>query len=195
LLRPTPRRRTGRKKAVFFAGTGTPAGLPSSARTLDVSIKPRGVSECLPTTQWQQRHIEVLAELRRRRTQQEQQETEAQARASSKDEGRSIAAFLESPVTIDDMVAAWMKVIAKKALSFDLVDDPIFRGAIELTARASWKIIAGGGVQLPKRKKMSSTVPFPPLSLVVVSALPLRRTCACLSLNIKLDVPIQLVFI
>jgi hypothetical protein len=146
--------------------TGTPAGLPSSARTLDVSIKPRGVSECLPTLQWQQRHIEVLAELRRwpvAHVAPEQQETEAHARAASKDDGRIIAVFFESPVTIDDMAAAWMKVIAKKALPFDLVNDPIFRGAIKLTARVSWKTIAGGVIKLPKRKKMFSTVPPQPL--------------------------------
>jgi hypothetical protein len=99
------------------------------------------------------------------RTQQEQQETEAQARASSKDEGHSIAVFFESAVTIDDVAAAWMKLIAKKALPFDLVDDPIFRGAIELTAKASWKIIAGGVVQLPKRKKMSLLCLPPPCPL------------------------------
>jgi hypothetical protein len=125
--------------------------------------------------------IEVLAEHRRwpvAHAAPEQQETQAQALASSKDEGRSIAVFFGSPVTIDDVAAAWMKVIAKKALPFDLVDDPIFRGAIELTARVSWKTIACGVVQLAKRKKMFSTVPPPPLSLVVVSALPLRRTCA-----------------
>jgi hypothetical protein len=128
-------------------------------------MKPRGVSECLPTSQWQQRHIEVLAELRRRRTQQEQQATEAQARAMSKDEGRSIAAFFESPVTIDDVAAARMKVIAKKALPFVLVDDPIFRGAIEHRAHGEGELEDSRGRRSPAAHTQEDVLycAFPPL--------------------------------
>jgi hypothetical protein len=82
----------------------------------------------------------------------------------SKDEGRSIAAFFESPVTVDDVAAAWMKVIAKKALPSDLVDDPIFRGAIEHRAHGKTELEDNRGRRSPAAQTQGDVLycDFPP---------------------------------
>eukprot|EP00962_Isochrysis_galbana_P027152 scaffold8501_cov129-Isochrysis_galbana.AAC.1 len=52
-----------------------------------------------------------------------------------------------------------MEVIVKKALPLDLVDDPSFRKAVEMTAKSGGKnMIVGGKLQLPHRTHMTTTV-------------------------------------
>eukprot|EP00962_Isochrysis_galbana_P061223 scaffold36298_cov122-Isochrysis_galbana.AAC.26 len=61
--------------------------------------------------------------------------------------------------TPDAVAKAWMRLIVKKALPLDLVDDRFFREAVEMTAKSGSKnMIVGGKLQLPHRTHMTKVV-------------------------------------
>jgi|EP00962_Isochrysis_galbana_P062069 hypothetical protein len=151
-------------KPCLFCGFSYTGG-PFNIRThLNPSMK-RNFRICKPTSTWEERYKEVLAELRRRENKETVEREAAEAKAKAKQEGRDAAASGSAAVTFFQGVnaaavtKAWMKVIVKKALPLDLVNDPIFRNAVELTAKAGSKnMLLGGELQLPKRKHMTDKV-------------------------------------
>ena len=90
----------------------------------------------------------------------------------SRTEGRAFAAYGHKPdspfspnsstttqvspfqaITVEDVAEAWLKVIVKKALPLDLVNDRLFREAVALTAKCGSKnLLVGNEIRLPYRK-------------------------------------------
>lgn len=153
-----------KSKPCLFCGFSYTGG-PFNIRThLEPTMK-RNLRICKPTPAWEGRYKEVLAELRRRENKEMVEREAAEAKAKTKQEGRDAAAGSGAAVTFFQGVnaaavtKAWMKVIVKKALPLDLVNDPIFRNAVELTAKAGSKnMLSGGELQLPKRKHMTDKI-------------------------------------
>ena len=85
--------------------------------------------------------------------------------ARATDEGRAAARGLSSAqaaaaaafgiVTVEQVNEAWAEVVAGCALQVGIVDNPIFRNAVMLTAKCgSAKLSHGGVLQLAHRSKM-----------------------------------------
>jgi len=86
--------------------------------------------------QWHERHVQVVAELRRRHKEKEtvkQDEAEKEA-AKVERKMESVSKFF-CAVPPDEVTKAWLKLVIKKALPLDLFDDPDFRQAVLATAR------------------------------------------------------------
>eukprot|EP00967_Tisochrysis_lutea_P060430 scaffold77305_cov26-Tisochrysis_lutea.AAC.1 len=82
---------------------------------------------------------------------------------AKREEGQAIAATTAhafKPVLPDEVAMAWMKVIVKRALPLDLVDEPLFREAVVLTAAKSGSknLLVGNEVRLPHRTTMTTKI-------------------------------------
>ena len=56
-------------------------------------------------------------------------------------------------ITAECVAEAWLKVIVKKALPLDLVDDRLFREAVALTAKCGSKnLLVGAELRFPHRR-------------------------------------------
>ena len=151
---------TTNAKGCIFCGLKFPGG-PSRIGEHLLASPGKHVKVCKPDLIWQQRYKEVVAELRRR-AQNAQQEADLKARKES-------ARLLVSSPTImntfgkptNELVTeTWAKALVAKGLAIDLVDDPHFRAAITITARAGMQYVDGqkGTCMLPHRTCMSKNV-------------------------------------
>jgi hypothetical protein len=141
------------------------AGGPDKIRIhLDPEIKPRDVKACRPNPEWRERYRLVLAQLRTRGladSSRKQQVIDLDAQRGERREAggeQAAVAQMFNIKTVEDVSAAWLKVVVKKALPLDLFDDTAFREAVAITVRCGCKLTAGaqGGVHLPRRKVITT---------------------------------------
>jgi hypothetical protein len=146
-------------KACIFCGHHFPGGPCRIGDHFEATGK--HVKGCKPII-WLPRHKEVVAELKLRR-QIAKQETDCKA---SKDAARLIALSptimnsLNMKPTNEQVDEEWAKALVKKGLAIDLVDDPCFRAAITMTARAGLQYVdaQNNTCKLPHRTCMSNKV-------------------------------------
>eukprot|EP00962_Isochrysis_galbana_P043284 scaffold16443_cov106-Isochrysis_galbana.AAC.3 len=120
--------------------------------------KPRDVAACCPQLEWKDRHALVVEELRHRAAVALGKRASDETLRAAREEGRALAAGgstisstssttqeaaarMFKLVTVDDVKLAWAKAIIKKALPLDILDEPLFRQAIEITAKCDSKMI------------------------------------------------------
>ena len=60
--------------------------------------------------------------------------------------------------TNDQVTEEWAKALVKKGLAIDLVDDPCFRSAITMTARAGPQYLQNNTCMLPHRTCMNNKI-------------------------------------
>ena len=104
----------------------------------------------------------MLGELRKRQSDANSLACKARELQEKQAEGAAVVAPLShafNPVHPSEVATAWMKVIVKKALPLDLVDEPLFREAVALTAKCGSKQLLGGReLRLPHRVTMTHKV-------------------------------------
>ena len=117
---------------------------------------------CNPSKVWQNRHLEVVAELKARL---QQEQLQLQNKASKEVAVKSvnnldIRCALKMCPKAEEVNEAWAKVIAAKGLPIDFVDDPFVRAAITMTARASTVYIDAkdADCKLPHRTIMATKI-------------------------------------
>ena len=135
---------------------------------LDKSIAPRHLDSCKPKVVWFQRHAEVVTALRLRQNKSaaeaERKRKEEDRKSWSKSKNASVSmsqdgGSFKSPRPLEQQVnEQWMRAIVKKGLCVDLVDDPEFRAAVAMTARAGLHYLEKGDPKLPHRKFMTQKV-------------------------------------
>ena len=158
------RAKSVRAKCCIFCGHAYVGGPTNIRQHLDKMLPNRNVRACKPKADWVVRHNEVVEELRARARKAMAEEKEEHKRQIAHSQGRAIAASSEEhaltipshpfqAVTADQVCEAWMKVIVKKALPLDLVNDRLFRQAIALTAKCGSKnLLIGADLRMPRRK-------------------------------------------
>lgn len=154
------------------------AGGPFQIRIhIDINLKPRAVSECVPEPDWKERFLAVRAEFRRRAAVEKAKQAAIDARqagraaglAAASDTGSTLSTsststlltgpFAACRVTPEMVVKQWARVIVKKALPLDLLDEPEFRTALTLTAKCgTLNLLPGGVLQVPRRKKLTTKI-------------------------------------
>ena len=148
------------------------AGGPTDIRQhLDAKLTPRHIAPCRPHINWFHRHAEVLAAVQRRAEQAAATAETVSRKVITTSVGRTTSTSLsasasEAPskstfrISPDQVTEQWMKAIVKKGLAIDLVDDPDFRAAVLLTARAGTGYVDAqkGDTKLPRRKVMTNKV-------------------------------------
>ena len=149
------------------------AGGPSVIRQhLDKDIKPRDVAPCKPTVLALHRYKEVLAELRTRAAiKQKQADVAANKRRAeeaardnvagrgheeSHQDDRDQKVFMKP--SVEQVNEQWARAVVKKGLALDMVDDPEFRKAILMTARAGLTYVDSQKEEpkLPHRKHLTT---------------------------------------
>ena len=123
------------------------AGGPSRIRDHLLNLPGNHVKPCTPSPIWKQRYHDVLAELKLRmlkatQVKDDNAKQEAARRLVSKQETTIMNSLGMTP-TNDQVNEAWAKALVKKGLAIDLVDDPFFRSAITMTARAGRQYVDG----------------------------------------------------
>ena len=143
--------------------TGGPALIRNH---LDAKLKSRQIGGSKPKVNQLHRHKDVLAELHKR-NQEEAQKDEVRRKREDSCGGKAAGGSKSGPLDAhskrpsdDEVDAAWMRVIVKKALPLDLADDPEFRRALKKTCRAGQAYIdpKTQDVKLPRRKKLTQKV-------------------------------------
>jgi hypothetical protein len=163
------KKKTSTRKECALCGHKFGGG-PAVIRThLDASLFPRDIRPCKPITEAVERHKEVVDMLRVRekesnaakKAEKDRLATEAQRRADVHGqtvEQERLNALFGKP-TEQEVTEAWVKVIVKKALPLDIVDDPLFRGAIKVTAKLGTGYLdVAGEPKLPSRKTVTYKV-------------------------------------
>ena len=154
-----------KKKACDLCGHEY-AGGPALIRIhLDKTLKPREVAACHPAVNKIQRHNAVLAELRKRKQAKDAKEDIKRKRSASRagmppqKEAEKMQEYSTRP-SEDEVTEACMRVIVKKALPLDLVDDLEFRRAIKKSCRAAQTYIdpKTQDVKLPHATNMTQKV-------------------------------------
>lgn len=152
------------------------AGGPSHIRNhIDAELFPRNVQKCVPTPEWKERCAAVRAEFRARAAAEKAKQAGIEARQAGRTAGLAAASdrattvstsssqssglFAAMRVTPEMVVRQWARVIVKKALPLDLLDEPEFRTALTLTAKCgALNLLPGGVLQVPKRKKLTTKI-------------------------------------
>jgi hypothetical protein len=129
------------------------------------------VKPCVPLPAWEERHSDVVDALRQRsfladkddevRRQREQNRSRASSgltagSGSPSMASTSISSFMRPSASMVD--EQWARALCKKGLCIDLVDDPEFRNAVLMTARAGLSYVDANKSEtlLPHRTKMST---------------------------------------
>ena len=146
------------KKHCIFCGHFFAGGPTRIDAHLDSSLT--HVKTCIPGLIWKTRYNEVVAELKRRK--------QAVRQVIDDKSSREVARQISSPTIMNtfgkptnEMVTEeWAKALVKKGLAIDLVDDPCFRSAITMTARAGTQYVDAqkGTCKLPHRNYMQTNV-------------------------------------
>jgi hypothetical protein len=154
------------------------SGGPAHIRNhIDIELKPRNIMACTPTAEWKERFLAVRTEFRRRAAVEKAKSASIAARQAGRTAGLAAASdtastastsasappsnalFASSRITSEMVQKQWARVLVKKALPLDLFDDPEFRTAVALTAKAgSLNLLPGGVLQLCRRKKLTTKV-------------------------------------
>jgi hypothetical protein len=119
----------------------------------------------MPSNMWEDRHSEVVDALRSRALAVEQDQDVLRQRAANKvstissSMGSHESTVFMKP-TKEQVDEQWARALVKKGLALDLVDDPEFRHAVLLTARAGQGYVdAQKSVsRLPHRTTMSTSI-------------------------------------
>jgi hypothetical protein len=131
------------------------------------------VKVCVPSDEWYERHVEIVDAIRTRTELVELNQDVLKQRAQNA--GHSVvgtALTSSSPLTSAGSSSAavfmrpsaaqvheqWARALVKKGLCMDLVDDPEFRKAVLMTARAGLSYVDAIKAEsmLPHRTKMST---------------------------------------
>jgi len=166
-----------RAKCCLFCRHSYVGGPHNIRQHLDEKLPCRNVRACKPRAQFKERHSQVVKELRARAREAEKRAKEKEEREQKREQGRALAVVSESgtslalsqspfsltptphpfqAVTVDDVCEAWLKVIVKRALPLDLVEDRLFREAVAMTAKCgSRNMLVGAETRLPCRKVMT----------------------------------------
>ena len=172
------------KQKICVLCTKSYTGGPAHIRQhLDGNIKPRNVSvpclsfscrlcarqhaACMPLAAWRDRHEEVLAVLRSRAAEIASRETLATQRALAK--STSMSTTCTSPLdaslfmrpSAEQVDEQWARALIRKGLALDLVDEPEFRKAVLMTAKAGLSYARSESADhndciLPHRTKMTT---------------------------------------
>ena len=140
----------------------TYAGGPSRIRDHLLNLPGNHIKPCMPSPIWKQRHYDVLAELKLRMKKakgvlDDKAKQEAARLLVSKQE-TTIMNRLNMKPTNDQVTEEWAKALVKKGLAIDLVDDPCFRSAITMTARAGPQYLQNNTCMLPHRTCMNNKI-------------------------------------
>ena len=125
---------------------------------LDKTIKKRNISLCKPSFGWEERYKAVVAGLTSRL--QHHMALKATKPSASTRSSEASAPLVDMRPTAGMVTEQWARAIAKKGLSLDLVDDPDFRAAVLITARAGQNYVDAlkGTTKLPWRRQLTSDV-------------------------------------
>jgi hypothetical protein len=147
----------------------------------------------MPSNMWEDRHSEVVGALRSRALALEQDQDVLRQRARNKVSPMSSSiGSHESTVfmkpTKEQVDEQWARAVVKKGLALDLVDDPEFRHAVLLTARAGLSYVDAqkSCCRLPHRTTMTTSI-IPTLDVKVDAKISkkiyglIKETGACLS--------------
>lgn len=151
------------KKKCMLCGAVYTGGPFNIRIHLDPNIKPRVIRACAPERELlKEWHREVVAELRARARAAKALADAEEAKRLRREHGSTALAAPPSAFQAVDpatVATAWMKLIVKKALPLDLVDDKLFREAVALTAKCGSKnLLIGNQVRLPHRTHMTQEV-------------------------------------
>ena len=151
-------------KTCIFCGMQYTGGPFNIRMHLDERVKPRNVRACRPSPAQRNvyLYLMVLNELRKRQAESDNNARTMKELQAKRNEGTAIVAapaHAFQAVCTDDVAMAWTRVMVKKALPLDLVDDPLFREATACTAKCGSKnLLVGNELRLPHRKKMTEKV-------------------------------------
>jgi len=142
----------------------------------------------VPTDDWMNRHAEILEVLRARAARASHAQSLIDKRSEAKKYARSTSTFSPGVSSVDAMNATllmrptveqvdeqWTRSLIRKGLALDLFDDPEFRKAVLMTARAGPVYVdpQKSESKLPRRTKVS-TVCVPGLDAKLEAAVSKR---------------------
>ena len=146
------------KKHCIFCGHFFAGGPTRIDAHLDSSLT--HVKTCIPGLIWKTRYNEVVAELKRRKQAVQQVIDDKSSREAARQISSPTIMNTFGKPTNEMVTEEWAKALVKKGLAIDLVDDPCFRSAITMTARAGTQYVDAqkGTCKLPHRNYMQTNV-------------------------------------